>query len=336
MRVDLPAAVLGAQLRALRILLGVVLATDFAVLALVVLFLRRLLAPFEALMARVRQVQAGEEGGGLGAIGAIDAIGAIGAGGGAAGGDEVEFLLATFERARAALAAREGGPEDDLAALERTLTASLQSGLLLLDREGRVLALNPVGAALLGTAAAAGDELAAVLAGQPELAERLAPALAGGEGLQRAEVAVRADGGERTLGLTVHPLRRDDGVVRGHLVLFADLTAARREADAARLADSLARLGEMAGGIAHELRNSLATLSGYLTLLERRPDQETVADYLRRDPRRGRPPASACSTTSSPSRGRAAPASRSSTSLPCCGGRPPTRRSPGSRSSCSR
>ena len=43
-------------------------------------------------------------------------------------------------------------------------------------------------------------------------------------------------------------------------MLFADLTEARRRAEESRLADSLAHLGEMAAGVAHELRNSLATL----------------------------------------------------------------------------
>lgn len=256
-RVDLAASLLHAQLRALRLLLFVVLAADAAVLALVAVFLNRLLAPFETLLARARQV------------GEPD------------GGDEVEFLLDTFERARAALAAREGSAEDDLAALERTLTASLQSGLLLLDREGRVLALNGVGAELLGTSPPSpGAALAEVLAGQPELNDLLAAAIAGGQGIRREECAVRSESGVRTVGLTLHPLRRDDGEVRGHLVLFADLTETRRDADEARLAESLTRLGEMAGGMAHELRNSLATLSGYLTLLERRPDEETVADYM--------------------------------------------------------
>lgn len=91
---------------------------------------------------------------------------------------------------------------------------------------------------------------------------------------------MKAGGETRKLGLTVHPLRRDDGSVRGWLVLFADLTEVQRRAEESRLAESLAQLGEMAGGVAHELRNSLATLRGYLTLIERRPDEESIADYL--------------------------------------------------------
>lgn len=50
----------------------------------------------------------------------------------------------------------------------------------------------------------------------------------------------------------------------------ADPTGATRRDAEARLADSVAQLGEMAAGIAHELRNSLGTLKGYLGLLARR------------------------------------------------------------------
>jgi len=263
-RVDLPAATLAAQLRALTPLSLVVLIVDGALVVLVVFFLRHLLAPYEALLARAKEI------GGAGAGDDGDR-------------DEVGFLIDTFERALTALAGREGRrPEDDIAALERTLSASLQSGLLLLDREARVLALNAVGAALLGTEPPPpGTPLAAVLAGQPELSAVLTAAVTEGRALQRQECTVLSDRGETlTVGLTVHPLRRDDGGVRGYLVLFADLTEVLRRAEESRLAESLARLGEMAGGVAHELRNSLATLRGYLTLIERRPDEDSIADFL--------------------------------------------------------
>ncbi|HEX4960123.1 MAG TPA: ATP-binding protein, partial [Thermoanaerobaculia bacterium] len=198
------------------------------------------------------------------------------------GGNEVEVILTAFEQALATLSAgREAAGEDDIAALERTLSSSLQSGLLLLDREGRVLALNPVGAALLGTELPEpATPLAEVLAGQPELLAALAAAVAEGSSPQRQEHSVHRGRETLTVGLTVHPLRRDDGAVRGHLVLFADLTEVQRQQEEGRLAESLARLGEMAGGVAHELRNSLATLRGYLTLIERRPDEDSIADFL--------------------------------------------------------
>src|SRR4029079_14479964 len=117
------------------------------------------------------------------------------------------------------------------------------------------------------------------------------PAIAAGEGLQRRECDVLAEGELHRIGLTVTPLRRppssDEGLrggeLLGHLVLFADLTPSEREGQQARLAESLAHLGELAAGVAHELRNGLATLGGYLTLLERdlaATDRQPAGEYL--------------------------------------------------------
>jgi signal transduction histidine kinase len=259
-RVDLPAGALARQRRSLAVLTVAVLAIDAGLGVLLLFFLRHLLVPWEMLLARARQV----------------------GGAGLPGEDEIELLLGTFDRALASLAGRQGrSAEDDIAALERTLSASLRSGLLLTDREGRVLALNAVGAALLGAELPEpGVPLGRVLAGQPELLEVLSAAVAEGTAPQRQEGSVQSGGEALTVGLTVHPLRRDDGEVRGLLILFADLTEARRRAEESRLAESLAQLGEMAAGVAHELRNGLATLRGYLTLIERRPDEDSIADFL--------------------------------------------------------
>ena len=71
------------------------------------------------------------------------------------------------------------------------------------------------------------------------------------------------------LGLTVSPIREGPGgTAQGVICLFSDLTEVMELEEQLRLKDSLARLGEMTAGIAHEFRNGLATIHGYGRLLD--------------------------------------------------------------------
>lgn len=259
LRADLNATQLAQQSRTLRTLSWVVLPINIGLTLLVVLFRRYLLRPYEALLERVQQVDEGTS-----------------------DEDEVTHLIHTVERALAALTApSESAEDDDIEALQRALGTSLESGMLLLDREGRVLTVNTIGAELLELPAPEPEISAAdYLSPRPELLGILTRAVDESLGAQRQAVQIDTSVGQRTLGLTVHPLRRDDGTVRGHLMLFVDLTESQRREEEEKLATSLAQLGELAAGVAHELRNSLATLRGYLTLIERQPEEESITDYL--------------------------------------------------------
>lgn len=266
-RVELPAALLRSRQRGLEILSPVLLSVAGAITLLVVLFLRRFLAPFDRLVEKARH--AGQE--------VPDTQ------------DEVVFLVETFEKALEALARpavspkgdRRAAEHDELKALESTLARSLESGVLLLDSRGVVLALNEIGASLLEIdAQRTGEPVAAVLERHPKLAALLERAVRQGRSVQREECAVETSGSARILGVTAHPLRRDDAALRGFLVIFADLTEVHKEVREQQLADSLAQLGELTAGVAHELRNSLATLRGYLTLIERGREDESIGDYL--------------------------------------------------------
>ena len=258
-RVDLPATQLDRQRRTAQRLLWVVLPVDVALMGLVLLFLPSLTRPFDALLQQARTLggEPGDE-------------------------DEVTFLISTVEKAMAALREPEDrAPEDDIAVLQRTLAPSLESGFLLLDMDGKVLAVNPVGAELLEVdPPPEPTPVGVLLPHHVAFHEALAKAAAQASGLPRQEVVIETSLGSRLLGLTVHALRRDDGAVRGHLVLFVDLTETQRLAEQEQLETSLAQLGELAAGVAHELRNSLATLRGYLTLIERRPQEESINDFL--------------------------------------------------------
>ncbi|MBW8860757.1 MAG: hypothetical protein JF601_00045 [Acidobacteria bacterium] len=70
------------------------------------------------------------------------------------------------------------------------------------------------------------------------------------------------------LGVTVSPLSDESGQLHGAICLFTDLTAVKDLEEQLRLKDSLATVGELTAGIAHEFRNGLATIQGYSKLLD--------------------------------------------------------------------
>jgi signal transduction histidine kinase len=261
-QIDLPARRLASHRLGLRRILvfNVIVLTSLTVLVL--LFARRLLQPWESLLERARSVDSGSP---------DDAA-----------GDEVTFLVDTFERALEALGERASGNDDEIAFLERTLAPSLESGFMLLDADGRVLAVNEIGARLLEIESP--DEpidIRSLLESHPRLAGRISNAISRGAPIQRDECQIETREGQRIIGLTVHPLRRDDRELRGFIGLYADLTSVREDERRAQLDRSLAQLGELSAGMAHEMRNGLATLKGYLGLIEHGADEDSVLDYLR-------------------------------------------------------
>ena len=253
-QVDLWSPTLNARSATLKLLVPLVIVVDVGVLVLLLLYARRLLQPLDRILDRARE---------LGTVPEPQ--------------DEIAFLIKTFDNALEQLSQ----PDDlELRALEKALGSSLESGVLLCDGQGRLLALNPIGAEILGVEGdPAGKSLEDVTAVFPELFRRLKPALHG-KAVQREECHVQTPAGDRVLGLTAHPLRRDDGRVRGLLILFADLTEIQKRLADEQLGERLKQLGELTAGIAHEMRNGLATIKGYLTLIQRGGSGEIIDDYV--------------------------------------------------------
>lgn len=166
---------------------------------------------------------------------------------------------ARFQRASTAIA--------DLREFNELVVNSLLSGLATADAEGRVLTFNRAATTITGLAA---DEVK----GRPlvdvfqlgEEARRELVAL-GHMKSMRAEVSFRRHADEHIeLGLTATTLPFPDGR-SGYLVAFQDVTEVRRLERQARLQQRLAAVGEMAAGIAHEIRNPLASMSGSIQVL---------------------------------------------------------------------
>jgi two-component system, NtrC family, sensor histidine kinase PilS len=150
--------------------------------------------------------------------------------------------------------------QSDLAAateIHESIVQSVTSGLLTLDRRGRITFLNRAGEEITGLSLRD-------VAGQA--AEHWFPAF-GGPG--RDEVwTTTARGQRRLFGYTVFPLKVRDEARGGTAVIFQDLTDLRAMEEQVQRSKRLAELGEVAAGLAHELRNPLASISGCVELLE--------------------------------------------------------------------
>ena len=71
------------------------------------------------------------------------------------------------------------------------------------------------------------------------------------------------------LGFTASILRNKEGMPLGFIFTFQDLTEIRVLEEEVGLKKRMAALGEMAAGMAHELRNPLASISGSVQVLRR-------------------------------------------------------------------
>jgi PAS domain S-box-containing protein len=188
-------------------------------------------------------------------------------------GAETAFMTAAMEDAVARLRVREQAMKARAEASERLsgeIIASLTSGLLVVGDDRRVKSLNPAGRRLLGMPEAdwTGD-LGDVLLTAPTLARVIEECLDKGVPVRRRTIRIMMRDDRVThLGVTVSPIVSVPGTPHGAICLFSDLTDIAELEEQLRLKDSLAQVGELTAGIAHEFRNGLATIHGYARLLD--------------------------------------------------------------------
>lgn len=225
---------------------------------LLLLYLQKIIAPIDAMIAHAEEVEVRAE-----------------------GVDEAEYLVATFKSSLEQLRAQklelerlhglEKARADELERVTETLTRSITSGFVAIDGAGRIVRMNRAACEIFGLDGeddARGRTVTEVF-GPGTFASTLESALARGESLVRQEHSIERDGASVPIGLTSVMLANDRQERIGAILIVADLTEVRALETRVREMQSLADLGEMSAGIAHEFRNSLATILGYLRLLRR-------------------------------------------------------------------
>ena len=168
----------------------------------------------------------------------------------------------------------------------RQLVASMRNGVIAIHRDGALALMNDDAYrifALKRHAADVGSPFSEVFRSRPQLVRVLSGAFELATLPNRAEL--RLSELDRVVGYTMSRVTGEDGRVIGAVLFFTDLTLVEQEAERERLRDRLASLGEMAAGIAHELKNPLAGIEVMAGLLRRQvpdsPDaQGLVADIL--------------------------------------------------------
>jgi PAS domain S-box-containing protein len=93
----------------------------------------------------------------------------------------------------------------------------------------------------------------------------------------RMEAMLERSRGRIWLGFNTAVLTDRQGGALGVILSFSDLTEVKRLQEQMELRERLTALGEMSAGIAHELRNPMAVISGYLSLLAKKTDAKSQA-----------------------------------------------------------
>jgi len=178
----------------------------------------------------------------------------------------------------------------DLRAFNQYVIDSLLSGLVTADMDGRILTFNRAATTITGLPAgqAIGRDIREVMQLPMQFIGRLQSL--GETRSHRADHQYRSpDGRLIDIGLTVTTLSLPDGR-NGYLFTFQDVTDVRRLERGARMQQRLAAVGEMAAGIAHEIRNPLASMSGSIQVLRQElslsEEQAQLMDIVLRESER--------------------------------------------------
>jgi two-component system sensor histidine kinase PilS (NtrC family) len=179
----------------------------------------------------------------------------------------------------------------NLQAFNQDVIDSLMSGLVTTDISGRILSFNHAAENITGHAADAvmGRDVTEVLHLPGEICDALANDL-GGARTRRADFFYPTGSGRTIeIGASVTHLVTPGGRM-GFLFTFQDITDIKRLERDARLRQRLAAVGEMAAGIAHEIRNPLASMAGSIQVLREElslsEDQAQLMDIVLRESKR--------------------------------------------------
>jgi two-component system sensor histidine kinase PilS (NtrC family) len=172
------------------------------------------------------------------------------------------FLSEQTRKSETELKAR----QKDIANLEilnENIIQSISSGLVALDEHGRIMVFNRGAETLFSM-----DSKDAIQKNIHEVIPFIQPYLNSNNSNKIDQLSYSSNNGRRLdLLLNISPLADQDGSKKGEILFFQDTTRMKEMEREVKRMEDLAMLGEMAAGIAHEIRNPLASISGSIQVL---------------------------------------------------------------------
>ena len=166
----------------------------------------------------------------------------------------------------------------NLASYNDYILKSMTSGMIICDREGKITGMNGPAQAILNISEerVLGKHYHEVF--EPGNPFRLAVASAFSEHKPHSapEVSLpKGNGEDAHLALSSSAVRDEEGKMLGVVVFMTDLTEIKRLEREIAFKDKMATLGEMSSGLAHELRNSMGAILGFIKLLKKERPEPT-------------------------------------------------------------
>jgi PAS domain S-box-containing protein len=199
------------------------------------------------------------------------------------GSDDPEVLIEEYRRIIVELRQKEQelrylnaqiqSRADSLEQFNDHLLNSTDSGVVTIDLEGRISQINRAAAAMLDVNPLEYQVRSwmTLFETNTGLARSIECALQDRRGVPYQEIEFRTlEDNQIMLGVAVSPVEDLSGNCLGVSVFLNDLTELQALRDELEAQHRLAALGEMSGGLAHQLRNAMGAMVGYVTLLKRR------------------------------------------------------------------
>ena len=148
----------------------------------------------------------------------------------------------------------------------------LKSGLITIDTWGRIVYFNRAAEEILGYSEAEvkGKDCREVFRPRmPQLAEKITQVIRFNQEDLRGLLYIDGKNNQKIpIGMSTSILGDREKGVRGVIAIFQDITEVMKLEERIRTADRLAVVGELSAGIAHEIRNPLASISGSVEVLK--------------------------------------------------------------------